>query len=65
MKKCDECHKETGKIPKDMKKADRIKNFYKDAIHENCKGCHKKMIDKNSEIGKKLKKCDGCHPKKK
>jgi len=64
VQKCDECHKKTGKPPKDMKKAEKIKEYYKDAVHENCKGCHKKMVDKNSEMGMKLKKCDGCHPKK-
>jgi hypothetical protein len=65
VQKCDECHKGTGKIPKEIKKADIIKNFYKEALHENCKGCHKKMVDKKGDIGKKLNKCDGCHPKKK
>ena len=65
VQKCEECHKETGKVPTEMKKAEKIKNFHKVAIHENCKGCHKKMIDKNSDVAKKLKKCDGCHPKKK
>ncbi len=64
VQKCEECHKETGKPPKDMKKAEKIKKFHKEAIHANCKGCHKKMIDKESEMGKNLRKCTGCHPKK-
>jgi len=64
VKKCGECHKDTGKPPKDMDKAEKIKKYHKEAIHENCKGCHKDMIDKNSKIGKELKKCTGCHPKK-
>ena len=53
-----------GKAPKGMKKAEKIKEYHKDALHANCKGCHKKMIDKNSEFGKKISKCTGCHPKK-
>ncbi len=65
VQKCEACHKEVGKAPKGMKKAEKIKKYHKDAIHANCKGCHKKMIDKNSEMGKNLKKCTACHPKKK
>lgn len=65
VQKCGECHKETGKVPAEMKKSEKIKKFHMVAVHENCKGCHKKMMDKNSDIAKKLKKCDGCHPKKK
>jgi len=48
-----------------MSKAEKIKKYHKDALHGNCKGCHKKMIDKESEMGKALKKCSGCHPNKK
>ncbi len=64
VQKCAECHNKTGKAPKDMKKAEKIKSYHKDAIHENCKSCHKKMIDKGSELGKSINKCTGCHPKK-
>ena len=62
--KCEACHTETGKPPKDMKKAEKIKKYHKEALHENCKTCHKKMVDKNSDMGKALKGCTGCHPKK-
>ena len=65
VQKCEACHKEVGKPPKGMKKAEKIKKYQKYAIHANCKGCHKKMIDKESEMGKKLRKCSGCHPKNK
>ena len=69
VQKCEECHSEPAQ-PKDdktkMSKAEKIKKYHKDAIHENCKGCHKKMIDKESEMGMKLLKgCKGCHPLKK
>jgi hypothetical protein len=45
--KCDSCHakKKDGKKPK-----------YKDAMHTNCKGCHK-------EMKKGPTKCKGCHVK--
>ena len=68
VQKCEECHKEPAKPKGDktkMSKAEKIKKYHKDAIHANCKGCHKKMIDKESEMGKNLKKCSGCHPNKK
>lgn len=68
VQKCEECHSEPAKPKGDktkMSKADKIKKYHKDALHANCKGCHKKMIDKKSEMGMALKKCTGCHPKKK
>jgi hypothetical protein len=68
VQKCEECHNEPAKPKGDktkMSKAEKIKKYCKDAVHANCKGCHKKMIDKESEMGKSLKKCSGCHPNKK
>ncbi len=68
VQKCEECHSEPKKPKEDktkMTKAEKIKKYHKDAIHANCKGCHKKMIDKESEMGKTLLKgCKGCHPLK-
>ncbi|MBW1828207.1 MAG: cytochrome c3 family protein [Deltaproteobacteria bacterium] len=67
VQKCEACHSEPAKPKGDktkMSKAEKIKKYHKDALHANCKGCHKKMIDKTSELGKKIKKCTGCHPKK-
>ncbi|SPD74255.1 Cytochrome c, class III [uncultured Desulfobacterium sp.] len=64
VQKCDACHTETGKPPKEMAKKDVIAKYHKEAVHENCKSCHKKMVDKNSDMGKALKACTGCHPKK-
>lgn len=69
---CLECHKETGKISKadkKMKKAEKVMKYHKEALHKNCKDCHKAFNKKN-----KLKKnnpkaapttCKQCHPKKK
>ncbi len=65
VQKCEECHSKVGKAPKGMKKAEKIKDYHKDALHANCKGCHKKMMDKKSDLYKKVKKCSGCHPNKK
>ena len=65
VQKCEACHTETGKPPKDMKKAEVVSKYHKEALHANCKDCHKKMVDKNSDMGKALKGCNGCHPKKK
>lgn len=68
VQKCEACHKEPAKAKDDktkMSKAEKIKKYHKAAIHANCKNCHKKMIDKESELGKTIKKCTGCHPKKK
>jgi hypothetical protein len=64
--KCTACHKE-AKAPKakkgepKMSKADKIKNYYYSAIHENCVSCHKAEKKK----GKKAPSaCKDCHPKK-
>lgn len=69
VQKCEACHSEPAKPKGDktkMSKAEKIKKYHKDALHANCKGCHKKMLDKTSEPGKTLLKgCNGCHPKKK
>ena len=64
--KCTTCHKE-AKAPKakkgepKMSKADKIKDYYYSAIHENCVGCHKaeKKKGKNAPSA-----CKDCHPKK-
>ena len=66
VQKCEACHPKVGKPPKGMKKTEKVKEYHKEALHKNCKGCHKEMIDKDSEMGKTLLKgCTGCHPKKK
>jgi hypothetical protein len=73
VQRCIECHKETnrpkGKDLKAIKKEDRIKRFHEDAIHANCRGCHKAW---NKEKGLKANDpkaapttCKNCHPKKK
>lgn len=58
VQKCDACHSE-AKAPKGDKssKMEKIKKYHYNAIHENCKGCHK-------EMKKGPTKCSECHPKK-
>ena len=71
VQKCIECHKETGKKPKGekLKKAEKIKKYHKEALHANCKGCHKKfnkkMGYKNNDPKAAPNTCKSCHPKKK
>ena len=61
VQKCGACHSEFGKrakADKKMKKAAKIKKYHKEALHANCKACHKKAK-------KGPTKCKDCHPKKK
>lgn len=71
---CIECHKKPAKSPKGKGKPKLTKEekleYHADAIHMNCKGCHKKhnkKIKKNKDT--KAKKaptsCKKCHPKNK
>ncbi len=67
VQKCSECHKE-AKAPRakkgepKMKKADKIKNYFYSAIHENCVACHKAEKKKGKTAPAA---CKDCHPKKK
>jgi len=70
---CIECHKIPGERPKGkgapkLTKKERLQ-YHAEAIHYNCKGCHKKI---NKQKGLKTKDkgaapttCSACHPKKK
>ncbi len=76
VKNCIECHKKLGEVPKKVKqqwKAKKIKKKEKDkmarewhaeAIHDNCRGCHKKWNKKNKSKAAPTT-CAKCHPKKK
>ena len=58
---CGECHSNFGKLSKadkKLSKAEKIKGFHEQALHANCKGCHKKQKKGPS-------KCNDCHSKKK
>ena len=80
VKSCLECHKKLGEMPSKEKKAmrkaklskeERAKKeleYHAEAIHENCKGCHKLYNKKNKLKSKDPKAapttCKKCHPKK-
>lgn len=65
VQKCTECHKEakapSGKDAPKLSKAEKIKDFYYDAIHENCVGCHKAEKKKGKNAPST---CKDCHPGK-
>ena len=74
VQKCIECHKKPGEVPKDLKKKWRDKKikkkekdklsreFHAEAIHDNCRGCHKKWNKKNKSKAAPTT-CVKCHPK--
>ena len=61
---CIECHSKTEKKPKGkLSKKDKLA-FHHEAIHKNCKGCHKAFNKKNKTKAAPTT-CKKCHPKKK
>jgi len=81
VKSCLECHKKLGEMPSKekkamrkakLKKAEQKKKkleYHAEAIHENCKDCHKRYKKKNKikskDPGAPPTTCKKCHPKKK
>jgi hypothetical protein len=70
VKNCIECHKKPeyiqGKKAKRLSKKQR-REYHANAIHDNCKGCHRKYnkkFKKTSKTGAPYT-CFSCHPKKK
>lgn len=66
VKSCFECHNKPGEKPKgkDAPKLSKKEEmqYHAEAIHENCKGCHKAFNDaKNSKAAPTT--CTKCHPK--
>ena len=73
---CFECHKKPGEVPKSIKdewkktkpkKAEKNKiklEYHAEAIHMNCKGCHK-AFNKKYKPKKAPISCTKCHPKQK
>jgi len=70
VKKCIDCHKTPGEAPKGKKakkklsKKEKIKEYHAEALHANCKDCHKKF-NKKYKPKKAPTTCTKCHPKKK
>ena len=65
---CIECHKIPSERPKGkgapkLSKKQRL-DYHAEALHYNCKGCHKKFNKKN-KTKKAPTTCTKCHPKKK
>jgi len=70
VQKCIECHKIPAEAPKGkkakkkLKKKEKIKEYHAEALHANCRGCHKKF-NKKYKPKKAPTTCTKCHPKKK
>ncbi len=76
VKKCIACHKIPGEVPKKLKKkwkkekiakAEKKKRklaYQAEAMHYNCRGCHK-AVNKKTGTKKAPTTCKKCHPKKK
>jgi hypothetical protein len=76
VKKCIECHKKPGEVPKDLKKKwreQKVKKaeqkkmeleYHAEALHDNCRGCHKE-VTKKYKPKKAPTTCAKCHPKSK
>jgi hypothetical protein len=74
VQKCIECHKKPGEVPRDLKKKwrkEKIKRaekkkmereYHAEALHDNCRGCHKKF-NKKYKPKKAPTTCSKCHPK--
>ena len=77
VQKCIECHKIPSEVPKEVKdewkknkvkKADRKKKeleYHAEALHDNCRGCHRKYNKKYKPAKKAPTTCAKCHPKTK
>jgi cytochrome c553 len=68
VKKCIECHNKPGEKPKGknapkLSKKEELQ-YHAEALHENCKGCHKAYNKKNKTKAAPTT-CTKCHPKKK
>lgn len=69
VQKCIECHKIAAEAPKGKKakkklsKKEKIKDYHAEALHENCRGCHRKYNKKYKPAKKAPTTCTKCHPK--
>ncbi len=67
VQRCIECHKIPSRKPKKSKlKGAKKREYHAEALHDNCKVCHKTFNKKvKKETGKKGKaptSCNKCHP---
>jgi len=69
VQKCIECHKIAAEAPKGKKakkklsKKEKIKDYHAEALHANCRGCHRKYNKKYKPAKKAPTTCAKCHPK--
>jgi hypothetical protein len=67
VQKCIECHKIAGEAPKGKKakkklsKKEKIKDYHAEALHENCRSCHR-AFNKKYKPKKAPTTCSKCHP---
>ncbi len=66
VQKCDAdgCHSKAKPSPderRSMSDAEKMKAFHYEAIHENCKGCHKELKMEGKPTGPIS--CSKCHPR--
>ncbi len=66
VQKCIECHNKPGEKPKGknapkLSKSEKLQ-YHAEAIHDNCKGCHKDFNKKNKTKAAPTT-CTKCHPK--
>ena len=70
VQKCIECHKIPSEAPKGKKakkklsKKEKIAQYHAEALHANCRDCHK-QFNKKYKPKKAPTTCAKCHPKKK
>ena len=70
VQKCIECHKIPSEAPKGKKakkklsKKEKIAEYHAEALHANCRGCHK-QFNKKYKPKKAPTTCAKCHPKTK
>ena len=76
VKRCIDCHKIPGEVPKKLKKEWKEKKvskaeqkkkkleYHAEAFHQNCRVCHK-SFNKKYKPKKAPTTCTKCHPKKK
>lgn len=66
VKNCIECHSKPGMKPKKVKLTPKEElQYHAEAIHDNCRGCHKDFNKKNKPKKKAPTSCSKCHPKTK
>lgn len=67
VQKCIECHKIASEAPKGkaakkkLSKKEKIKDYHAEALHQNCKSCHR-SFNKAYKPKKAPVTCSTCHP---